>query len=118
MSSTGARGEANRNGGSQPPDVQTAEPNQDYNSDISPAPHVRVNPGSSAMQRPDSFVSTEQGFMIRNAQRIGTVYENEIGTLQYSEEEKPQGKVDQKKNMDSSSVITTSPGTKHLARKE
>ena len=54
--------------------------------------------------------------MIRNAQRIGTVYENEVGTLQYSEEEKPQGKVEPK-NMESS-VITASPVTKHFARKE
>ena len=49
MSTTCARGEANENGGSQPSDVLAAEPNQDYNSDVSPAPHVRVNPGSSAL---------------------------------------------------------------------
>ena len=37
-------------------------------SDASPVPQQRgVNPGSDALQRPDSVVSTEQGFMIRNA---------------------------------------------------
>ena len=52
--------------------------------------------------------------MIRNAQRIGTVYENEVGTLQYSDDDKPQGRVESK-NMQSS-VITASPVTKHFAR--